>query len=662
MNIAAASLNRLFTLTLGKFLTVGVLNTALTMVVIFVSKAWFGLADVPANALGYVIGMVCSFVLNKTWTFSHRGDTVQAAIRFVLVAGVAYLVNLLVLQLLLGLGLNPYACHIVAMPFYTLVFYLGSKAIVFAQFNRDKAGEVSSPILPQEAGQGRGLEGVSGAAQRMSPRDLFLFAMAIGVSALVFFYRITDATLEVWDEARLANNALEMSRTGLSLITTYDWVPDHWNTKPPLLIWLMALSMKLFGLNEFSVRLPSVLASIATVALVYWFVNSQLRRPVHAFFAVIILLASPGYVLVHGARSGNYDALLTLLTTAYVLAAFVFLEGDARSRKSWFAVTMIAIVLAFYTKTIQGFIFMPAIFLYALFARRLVPVLRAPYFYVGCILAAGACIAYYWFRNEIDPGYFAAVQANDLGGRYANALEGHHGGPLWYVMRIKYFPWLIPSFCMAAYLLFRRSTELKRLIAFLTTCSLFYLFVISSASTKLAWYAMPLVPLYAIICALGIGELVGKFNVRALATRNAPLLLLCVAVSAAVFTANAALIHRSIAKKERNPYDQHSFALRSLVNTDREIGSLVVVHPGYPVAPGFPYYVAPTLFYAHALTVSGIPTTITQHAPAPAKDVTLLTCEKQAAAEAGMVRIPLASGKNCALLVPGPQAAVAAGN
>ena len=60
----------------------------------------------------------------------------------------------------------------------------------------------------------------------------------------VLVERYDAVPLQLWDESRNANNALELalSARGLSgwRAPTFGGAPDHWNTKPPLLIWLMA--------------------------------------------------------------------------------------------------------------------------------------------------------------------------------------------------------------------------------------------------------------------------------------------------------------------------------------------------------------------------------------------------------------------------------------
>jgi hypothetical protein len=56
----------------------------------------------------------------------------------------------------------------------------------------------------------------------------------------------------------LAVNAFEMTQQGMSLVTTYGIEPHLWNTKPPLQIWLMALTLKIFPHAEFALRTPAL--------------------------------------------------------------------------------------------------------------------------------------------------------------------------------------------------------------------------------------------------------------------------------------------------------------------------------------------------------------------------------------------------------------------
>lgn len=113
------------------FCAVGAANTVFGLAVIFALKYWAGLHDALANALGYGVGMLLSFVLNKTVTFAHRGDLPRSAARFVLVQSVAYLLNLGTVFWLLGSGVNSYLAQAAGIVPYTAAGFLGAKYFAF---------------------------------------------------------------------------------------------------------------------------------------------------------------------------------------------------------------------------------------------------------------------------------------------------------------------------------------------------------------------------------------------------------------------------------------------------------------------------------------------------------------------------------------------------
>jgi putative flippase GtrA len=116
---------------LGKFLSVGVLNMLVGLLVIYACKWFFHAGDVTANALGYGAGLVNSFALNSRWTFGYRGPQLPAIVKFLAVALVAYAMNLLTVLLLIRYGVDSYIAQALGIPPYTLTTYLASKLFVF---------------------------------------------------------------------------------------------------------------------------------------------------------------------------------------------------------------------------------------------------------------------------------------------------------------------------------------------------------------------------------------------------------------------------------------------------------------------------------------------------------------------------------------------------
>lgn len=56
-----------------KYACVGVLNTLVTLCVIYVCKALLGVNPLVSNAIGYVCGVINSFLWNKNWVFKTSG-------------------------------------------------------------------------------------------------------------------------------------------------------------------------------------------------------------------------------------------------------------------------------------------------------------------------------------------------------------------------------------------------------------------------------------------------------------------------------------------------------------------------------------------------------------------------------------------------------------
>ena len=83
--------------------------------------------------------------------------------------------------------------------------------------------------------------------------------------------------------------------------------------KPPLALWVQALSVRIFGLHSLSVLVPQALMGVASVALVYDLVRRRFGR-VGGFVAGLALALTPIAVAV--SRHNNPDALLVLCCVA----------------------------------------------------------------------------------------------------------------------------------------------------------------------------------------------------------------------------------------------------------------------------------------------------------------------------------------------------------
>ena len=67
---------------LAKYLLVGVMNTLITLVVILVCKIYLHVNPYVSNALGYLAGLINSFLWNRRWVFRSNGKMTREALHF----------------------------------------------------------------------------------------------------------------------------------------------------------------------------------------------------------------------------------------------------------------------------------------------------------------------------------------------------------------------------------------------------------------------------------------------------------------------------------------------------------------------------------------------------------------------------------------------------
>lgn len=85
------------------------------------------------------------------------------------------------------------------------------------------------------------------------------------------FFNLGAYPVNDWDEARHGVSAFEMIHNHNYINVTFGGKTEYWNLKPPLGIWLIALSYKVFGTNVFALRFPSAFAALLTIFLTVFF-------------------------------------------------------------------------------------------------------------------------------------------------------------------------------------------------------------------------------------------------------------------------------------------------------------------------------------------------------------------------------------------------------
>lgn len=159
--------------------------------------------------------------------------------------------------------------------------------------------------------------------------------------------------------------------------------------KPPAALWITGLSVRLFGMNPWSVLVPEALMGVAAVAVLYATVRRSMSTQPYATHAGLlagaVLAVTPAAALMF--RFNNPDALLVLLLVA---AAYCLTRAVETASWRWLIAAGAVVGTAFLTKMLQGFLVLPAFALtYLLLAptswrRRLCHLLAA----AGAVLVA----------------------------------------------------------------------------------------------------------------------------------------------------------------------------------------------------------------------------------------------------------------------------------
>ncbi|MCK7593870.1 GtrA family protein [Pseudomarimonas salicorniae] len=121
-----------------RFGLVGVINTVVGYAVIYAAMLGLGWSAVASNVAGYAVGLCCSFLLNRRFTFASRARMLPEAMRFLFVFAVAWLLNLgVLLASMHWLAVPAVWAQLVAGAFYTCAFFLLSKLFVFRNARSD---------------------------------------------------------------------------------------------------------------------------------------------------------------------------------------------------------------------------------------------------------------------------------------------------------------------------------------------------------------------------------------------------------------------------------------------------------------------------------------------------------------------------------------------
>jgi 4-amino-4-deoxy-L-arabinose transferase-like glycosyltransferase len=244
---------------------------------------------------------------------------------------------------------------------------------------------------------------------------------------LSFFHGIGTTPLFDEDEGAFSEATREMIASGNYAVTTLNGAPRY--DKPILIYWLQALSIKIFGLNEFAVRFPSSVASTLWALLIFLF-TKRLYNFQRAFLSTFFMATTLQITII--SKAAIADALLNFFLAASMFCIYLFYHFD---RKRYLYGVFVFSALGVITKGPVSVLIPVAVsFIFFLANKELSRWTRAVFNPIAITLFLVIAVpwyvlAYFEQGNDFLRGFFLHHNLN----RFKTPLEGHAGSILYYI-------------------------------------------------------------------------------------------------------------------------------------------------------------------------------------------------------------------------------------
>jgi len=327
---------------------------------------------------------------------------------------------------------------------------------------------------------------------------LFIFSAII--SLFIVFWGLGSINLTSLNEGRRALAIKEMFASSNWLLPTLNG--ELYLTKPPFLYWISTGISSLVGLvNEWTVRLPSALAALATLWMTYRFTLKKFGAwP--ALFSAQILMANLGFAML--ARRAEIEMLLTALCVGALLSALEYVEKPAK--RSWIYLSYFLLALAVLTKGPVALLFVTlplivaAIWTKDLAVKQTLTSIRG--WAIFLVVALSWYVVVSW---QLGFDIWATIAKRDMLGK----IQAEDAAkPL-----LSYLGWIIVDFLFLVGLLFIRPRALfKDLMGrcdwmVIVTAVAVPLLVFSLFSNKHAKYLLPIYPFISILLGVQLAKL-----------------------------------------------------------------------------------------------------------------------------------------------------------
>ncbi len=272
---------------------------------------------------------------------------------------------------------------------------------------------------------------------------IVIFGFVLRISAI-----LADPFLHPWDErfhALVARNMMDNFFVPILRVNPitdnfdkFMWCCNHiWVHKQPLFMWQMALSMKIFGISEWSMRLPSAIMGTILVIIIYRIVILLNVNKRVALFAALILACSNFHLqLIAGIHGMDHN---DVAHGFYVLSSIWALFEYQKSKK-WYWIILVGVFsgCAILNKWLTGllvYLIWGVIILLKIFKLRID---KMEILLFVCSLIVCCIVFLPWQFYILHRFHDLAVHEYEFNNRHiSEALEGHGGSYFYYFKHLK---------------------------------------------------------------------------------------------------------------------------------------------------------------------------------------------------------------------------------
>jgi 4-amino-4-deoxy-L-arabinose transferase-like glycosyltransferase len=329
---------------------------------------------------------------------------------------------------------------------------------------------------------------------------LVIFLIAL-ISAIIFIPFIGNCPLFDWDEVNFAECAREMVVSGDYSHVQLNFRP-FWE-KPPFFIWLQALSMNLFGVNEFAARFPNAVCSIISLISMY-----VIGKKIHSRkFGIVWCLLYVTSLLPHFYfKSGIIDPWYNLFIFLSIYNCLQFLNNPAGKKELLNALAAgFFLGMAVLTKGPAALVISAlTLIVFVVWNRHVKLLFSKPFwvFTVTTILVGGSWFLIEWLKgNGKIIGEFIDYQI-----RLYKTGDSGHDGPFIYhfvVLLVGCFPSSL--FFIASYFKYKELTPYQKQARRIFICLFWVVLILFSVvKTKIVHYSSLCYYPLTFVAALGL--------------------------------------------------------------------------------------------------------------------------------------------------------------